>query len=143
MARVLGMNCKAYYGTAGVSATTELTNIQDVTIDLSTESADITTRSNSGWKASLSTLKSGSVSFDMVYDTTDAGFTAISTAWEGSTEIAASFLDGASGTGLWSDFVVTNFSRNESLSEAVTVSVSLEPSGNTDWGSTAPSGWSG
>jgi hypothetical protein len=25
----------------------------------------------------------------------------------------------------------------------VTVSVSLEPSGNTDWGSTAPSGWSG
>tara|TARA_Y100001938_G_C7927896_1_gene347823 strand:- start:27 stop:458 length:432 start_codon:yes stop_codon:yes gene_type:complete len=143
MARVLGMNCKAYYGTAGVSATSELSNIRDVTINLSTEESDVTSRANSGWKQTMATLKDGSVDFEMIYDTADAGFTAFATAWENSTEIAAAFLDGSGGTGLWSDFTVVNFSRNESLSEAVSVSVSLKPSGNTDWGSSAPSGWTG
>lgn len=137
MARVLGMNAKAYIGTAGADPTTLLTNVKDVTINLSTEEADVTTRANDGWKQTMATLKDGSVEFEMVWDTADSNFSSIATAWEDATEISAAFLDGVTGgtgTGLFSDFTVTNFSRNESLTEALTVSVTLKPSGNTDWG---------
>ena len=136
MARVLGMNAKAYIGTAGSNPTTELTNVKDVSINLSTEEADVTTRANNGWKQTMATLKDGSVEFEMVWDTADSNFTSISTAWAGATEISAAFLDGSSGTGILSDFTVTNFSRTESLTEALTVSVTLKPSGNTTWGTT-------
>tara|TARA_Y100000593_G_scaffold47015_1_gene89205 strand:+ start:272 stop:682 length:411 start_codon:yes stop_codon:yes gene_type:complete len=133
------MNAKAYIGTAGSDPTTELTNVKDVSINLSTEESDVTTRANNGWKQTMATLKDGSVEFEMVWDTADSNFSSISTAWANSTEISAAFLDGATGgtgTGILSDFTVTNFSRTESLTEALTVSVTLKPSGNTTWGTT-------
>lgn len=131
MASVLGMNCKAYYGDAGSTADTEITNIRDVTINLETGEADVTTRGNSGWRATAATLKDGSVEFEMVWDTSDAAFTAIQTAWSASTAIALAFLDGESGSGLDADFVITNFSRAEPLEEAVTVSVTAKPTYST------------
>jgi hypothetical protein len=59
MAHVLGMNCKAYYGTAEaeLSSMTELTNVKDVTLNFQTGEADITTRANDGWKATAATLR--------------------------------------------------------------------------------------
>jgi len=132
MAHVLGMNCKAYYGTAGSTASTELTNVRDVTINLETGEADVTTRGNSGWRATAATLKEGSVEFEMIWqDGGDAGFTAIETAWTNATAIALAFLDGAGGSGLDADFTITNFSRSEPLEDAVKVSVTAKPTYST------------
>jgi len=39
----------------------------------------------------------------------------------------------AGSQGVAGNFTVTNFSRNESLEEALTVSVSLKPSSYTNW----------
>ena len=143
MAYKLGMDCKLYYDStplAGAPSTgtwTEMSNTKDVTLNLETGEADITTRANSGWRATAATLKDGSIEFEMLWDPNDAGFAALQTAWANSAEIALAAMDGdiiTSGSqGLASNFTVTNFSRSEPLEEAVTVSVTVKPSSYTAW----------
>ena len=143
MPHKLGMDCKLYYdstplaGEPGTGTWTELTNTKDVTLNLETGEADITTRANNGWRATAATLKDGSIEFEMLWDTGDAGFTALQAAWENAAEIALAAMDGDIATpgsqGLASNFTVTNFSRNEPLEEAVTVSVTVKPSSYTTW----------
>ena len=141
MAIKLGMNCKAYYGTAGSSADTLMENIKNVTINLEQAEADVTTRGNHGWRATVGTLKDGTVEFEMVWDTEEAGFAAVKTAWFTNTPIALMFLDGAPGgtgaSGIDADYAITNFSRNEPLEEAVTVNVTAKPTYSTR----APTWW--
>ena len=95
MAAKAGMNFKAYYsataldsaeagaGSNKASDTTwiEIANIRDNNLNLETGEADVTTRGNNGWRQTIATLKDGSVEFEMVYNTSDAAFTAIKDAW--------------------------------------------------------------
>jgi len=141
----LGMEAKLYYSTTLLDDSntpdavswTEQTNVKDLTLNLETGEADVTTRANSGWRATAATLKEGSIEFEMVWDSGDAGFTAIKNAWLNSAEIALAAMDGdietAGNQGLASNFTVTNFSRAEPLEEAMTVSVTIKPSSFTDW----------
>ena len=131
MAIRLGMEAKIYHGAAGSTATSELTNVKDVTLNLETGEADVTTRGNSGWRATVGTLKDGSVEFEMVWDSDDSGFTAIKNAYFNNTPIALAILDYENGEGLDADFSITNFSRNEPLEEAITVSVTAKPTYST------------
>jgi len=131
MAIKLGMNCKAYYGVAGASATNLMPNVTDVTINLEKGEADVTTRGNSGWRATVGTLKDGSVEFEMIWDTAEAGFNAIKDAYFNDTAIALAFLDGVAGEGLDADFTVTNFTRTEPLEEAVKAAVTVKPTYST------------
>jgi hypothetical protein len=59
----------------GSGAWTELTNAKDVTLNLEAGEADVTTRGNNGWRATVPTLKEASVEWEMVWNTADAGFT--------------------------------------------------------------------
>jgi len=137
MGKKIGLDCKLYYNAAGNENPivpgnwTELTNCRDVTLNLEKGEADVTTRGNSGWRATAGTIKDGSIEFEMVWDTTDAGFTAIKDAYFNGTAIGLLALDGGvsvSGSqGLAAEMEVTNFTRNEPLEEAVTVSVTLKP----------------
>jgi hypothetical protein len=131
MAIKLGMNCKAYYGVAGATATNLMPNVTDVTLNLEKGEADVTTRGNSGWRATVGTLKEGSAEFEMIWDTAEAGFAAIKDAYFNDTAIALAFLDGVSGEGLDADFTVTNFTRTEPLEEAVKASVTVKPTYST------------
>ena len=54
--------------------------MRDLTLNLETGEADITTRANNGWRATLATLKDGSIEFEMLWETRDAGFNALKTA---------------------------------------------------------------
>ena len=129
----LGMEARLYRntGTYETPAWTEIDNVKDVTLNLETGEADVTTRANNGWRATAATLKDGSVEFEMVWDTADAGFTAIQEAYFDNTSIEFAVMDGdiaTSGTqGLRATMAVTNFSRNEPLEEAITVSVTIKP----------------
>jgi len=134
----LGMDARFYFCAAGMGGSptwTELTNVKDVTLNLETGEADVTTRGNAGWRASVATLKDGSIEFEMVWDTEDAGFTAIKDAYFNNTAIAFAVMDGrletAGSQGLQADFTITNFSRNEPLEEALTVSVTAKPTYST------------
>jgi hypothetical protein len=131
MAVKIGLDAKAYYGTSGSTATEELTNIRDATLNLETGEADITTRASNGWRSTKATLKDGTIEFEMVWDDADAGFTAIKDAYFNNTLIALLFLDQEGGQGINADFTITNFSKSEPLEEAQTVSVTAKPSYDT------------
>ncbi|MEM6503892.1 MAG: phage tail tube protein [Planctomycetota bacterium] len=129
----LGMEAKLYRNTGDFATPVwvELTNVKDLTLSLEKGEADVTTRANGGWRALAGTLKDGSIEFEMVWDTQDTGFTAIKDAWFNDTPIEFAVMDGditASGSqGLRATMEVFNFSRNEPLEEAVTVSVTIKP----------------
>jgi hypothetical protein len=128
------MDAKLYYKTGGISGGgtwTPLGNTKDVTLNLETGEADVTTRANQGWRATVATLKDGSVEWEMVWDTEDDGFTAVKDAYFGNMPLALAVMDGDIATpgnqGLHADFSITNFSRSEPLEEAITVSVTAKP----------------
>jgi predicted secreted protein len=125
------MEAKMYHGVAGATATSEMKNVKDVTLNLEKGEADVTTRGNQGWRATVGTLKDGSVEFEMVWDNTDSGFSAIKNAYFNNESLALLILDAEDGEGLDADFSVTNFSRNEPLEEAITVSVTVKPTYST------------
>ncbi len=120
-------------------------NVRDVTLNLSRSSADVTTRSNDGWRAQVGTLREGSVSFQMYKlegdDNEDKVINAFLAAGEGSL-IGAAILDSVEGDGpcgLWS---VTSCNRGEALEEAVSYDVELQLTKFYGWivGGVAPGG---
>ncbi len=130
----LGMDAKLYFCAAGIGGSpvwTLLGNVKNVTLNLQKGEADVTTRANNGWKATAGTLKEGSIEFEMVWDTTDAGFTAIQQAYFNNSLIGMAAMDGPIATngsqGLWADCMITDFSRDEPLEEAITVKVTAKP----------------
>ena len=127
---ILGLNCVLYRGTAGQTANTEMTNVKDVELNLTTGEADITTRAANGWRSYAATLKEASLTFQMNYESDDADLKAIQTAFMNNSAIA--FLVGDDkGNGLDADFVITEFNIPQPLEEAVTVSVTAKPTLST------------
>lgn len=135
MAFVLGLNAKTYQntGTYGSPTWTLRGNVRDVTINLELATADVTTRGGGGYRQVLGTLAEGSIDFEMIYDTEDALFIALKDAFENRTLIDMAFADGVlpnpgagnTTTYFRAEFSVTNFTVNQPLEEAMTVSVSL------------------
>jgi len=79
----LGLSAKLYYnnGTYESPNWQEISNAKDVTLSLESSEADVTTRANDGWRATVGALKDASVEFQMVWDSADAGFQKIRDAW--------------------------------------------------------------
>lgn len=141
---LLGMNAKIYQGAAvddptslSPSSMTEMGNVKDVTLSLEAGEADVTTRANSGWRATAPTLRECSCEFQMVWKPGDSCFEAIKTAFLTAGTVGLAVLTGDSSTsgsegpvGNWS---ITNFSREEALEEAVTVSVTAKLAAFGEW----------
>ena len=55
----LGLHAKLYRntGSGGTPAWNEIPNVRDVTLNLETGEADVSTRGNGGWRANIGTLK--------------------------------------------------------------------------------------
>jgi len=102
--------------------------MQDNKLDLTSNESDITVRGSGGWKATTAASKEASVTFDMIWDPADPGFTAIKDAFFNNTVIGLQVLDKVGGTGLEADFVITNFSRNEPVNDVLKVSVTAKVS---------------
>ena len=127
---IFGLNCVLYRGEAGQTASTEMTNVKDVEMNLTTGEADITTRAANGWRSYAATLKEASLTFQMNYESDDVDLKAIQTAFMNNSAIA--FLVGDDkGNGLDADFVITEFNIPQPLEEAVTVSVTAKPTLST------------
>jgi hypothetical protein len=109
----------------------ELSNVKDLTLNMEKGEADVTTRGNAGWRATVGTLKEGSLEFEMVWDTEDEGFAALQGAWFGDTPVEMAVMDGPIATsgsqGLRATMSVISFSRKEPLEEAMSVSVTIKP----------------
>jgi len=123
-------------GTASLSSGTsggwfEMGNAKTVTLNLQSGESDTTTRSNNGWKASDPVLKEASVEWEMVWNTGDQGFTLIQQAYFAKSIIGIAVMDGAinvtGNQGLLADCKIHNFTRDEPLTEAITVKVTAKP----------------
>ena len=142
MAVRLGLDAKLYRNTGTqASPTWDLVgNVRDVTLNLETGEADVTTRGNNGWRATVGTLKDASIEFEMVWDTGDADFTAFKDAFFNGTSIELAVMDGdvaaAGSQGLRAVCRIINFTRSEALEEAITVNVTAKPTY-----STSPPSW--
>jgi predicted secreted protein len=129
----LGMEAKLYRnsGSFATPVWSELENVKDLTLNLEAGEADVTTRGNGGWRATIATLKDGSIEFDMVWDTADANFTSIKDAFFNGTAVEFAVMDGAIATtgsqGLRASMSITGFSRSEALEEAIMVNVTAKP----------------
>ena len=136
---ILGKDAKIYQGAAGgaLGTLTEMSNVKDVTLNLEAGEADITTRANSGWRATAPTLRECTCEFEMVWKPGDSGFDAIKAAFLGGTAIELAVLDQARETvgaqGPKGSFSITSFSRNEALEEAITVSVTAKLAVFDEW----------
>ncbi len=130
MSIVLGLNAKLLRGAAGATGNTEVKNVKDLTLNLESGEADVTTRATEGWRATVGTLKDASVEFEILYDTEDEDFGAFASAYFNNSIIALFITDGA-GNGLDADFSVTGFSVEQPLEEALSVSVTAKPTAST------------
>lgn len=128
----MGKDAKIYQGTAGgaLAALTEMSNVKDVTLTLEAGEADVTTRGNSGWRATAPTLRECTAEFEMLWQPGDSGFDAIKTAFLAGTTLELAPLthdrDNALAQGPKGSFSITSFTRNEPLEEGVTVSVTAK-----------------
>lgn len=133
MAVKLGLDAKLFRNTGTFATPTwnEITNVRDVTLNLEAGEADVTTRGNNGWRATVATLKDGSIEFEMVWDSADDNFTSIRDAFLNKTAIELAVMDGPMASpgsqGLRASFMVTSFSRSEPLEEAISVNVTAKP----------------
>ncbi|MGQ0431811.1 MAG: phage tail tube protein [Microthrixaceae bacterium] len=133
MAVKLGLDAKLYRNTGTYAAPVwnEVKNVKDLTLNLEAGEADVTTRGNNGWRATVATLKDGSIEFEMVWDTADDDFGSIRDTFLNRAAMEFAVMDGditvAGSQGLRATCMVTNFSRNEALEEAITVSVTVKP----------------
>lgn len=142
---VLGMNGFLYVtdtpftgdesGDVNVTEDNLMKNVRDLTLNLETGEADVTTRDNNGWRATAATLKDGSVEFEAVWKHGDANFNILKDAWLTGDEVGVAVLDDEIGVGEGpaGNYVVTNFSREEPLEEGMKVSVTLKPSSEMQW----------
>ena len=135
----LGKDAKIYQGMeeTPLMSLTEITNVRDVTLSLEAGEADITTRANSGWRATAPTLRECSVEFEMVWQSGDMSFDAIKTAFLTGALLEMAILDGPkegpSVQGVKGTFSIPKFSRNEPLEEAITVSVTAKLAKFDQW----------
>jgi len=149
----LGMNGKLYYEDGGFSADAanddkpdisggvgvELTIAKDVTLNLEKATADVTTRGNNGFRATVGTLKDGSVDMQIQWDPESAAFQSFLSAWLNETPIGLSVLDEAytaeatpgahdgTGSGLITNFSINDFTREEGLEDAMTANITATP----------------
>lgn len=129
MATKRGMDAKLLYKVGGVGEAgdfIELTNVRDVTMGNEKGEADASTRGNNGFRARVGTLKDLTIEFEMVWNTDDAGFTALREAYDANALIGIQCLDGTGGQGIQADMEVMSFTRTEPLEDVIKANVTLK-----------------
>lgn len=133
----LGRNCSINRntGTYGSPTWTVVPYVKDATLNLAKNEADATVR-NSAFELMVGANKQVSVEFEIVEDTSDAGWTALNASYHSGTEIDMAVLNGAAATvgskGVRAYWEVMNFDRNEQLTGIVTRKVTIKPTWPTD-----------
>ncbi len=137
----LGLDARLYLGATFDGAVIPLTwnmtnNVKDLTLNMTKDTADVTTRANNGFKAYIATLKDASVDFMSIFDDSDTRQQELSDAFFDNTQVWVRVFDkeeGLAGTtaqGLQAFMEVVSFTRNEQLTEALTLDISLKPTFN-------------
>lgn len=144
---ILGMNAVIYNvssaakrnGNTLASYTygTKFRNVTNVTLNQSSGTADVTTRSNSGYRAQIATLKEITAEFEMIVDSSDPDYQAVANAYYNDDNLCLAILSrqhhvstgqndtAYNGAGPVADWAVTGFNRTEPLEDAIKLNVTL------------------
>jgi len=134
----LAQDAKLYYntGTYGSPTWALICNIKDLTLQMESSETDVTTRCGSGFREYVAGLTDVSVTFSMLYDPSDTPWEALRAHFFAKTVEEFLVLDGPTGTpgseGLRVHCIVTSFTRNETLGEALMTDVVLRPAPNAN-----------
>jgi predicted secreted protein len=125
-----GFNGQLFIGTEGngQSASQEICEAQDVTINLTGETFETSSRCTAPWKSFVSGWREWSVDFALVYENDKAALDVLETAFIAGTTISVRLID-KDGDGYYGDCMVTNWTREEPLSDVMTRSVTLQGTG--------------
>jgi len=141
----LGRDGVLYYcatllgGSNAVASATwvEIGNIKDLSMPMTADKIDVSTRINKKWKAFAPGLKDASIDFDMLWKKNDAGFQALKDAFLDGAQIALMALSGpkaqSGSEGLVANFIVNKCEKKEPLADAQVASISVSPSSEIDW----------
>ena len=125
----MGFNAKLFRGVAGTTAATEVKNISDCSVNIEAGESEASVRGSS-WKSYVYGLKDAGIEFKLMANDaagSDENIAAFRDAFLNSTPIAVLALDKASGQGPDADWIVSNFSRDENLEDAIAYNVNLKP----------------
>ena len=128
-----GHECKIYNNTGTHASPTwqELNIVKDVTLNMSQNESEITSRGGKGYVQTAGTLIDASIEFGITWDPSDAAdFSELQNAFLNRKPVEILILDGdrtvAGNEGLQAFFVVTNFTRNEAIAEVVSAEITLK-----------------
>lgn len=129
----LGMRGKLYRNTGTYQSPiwNPVENVKDVTLTMSANEADVTTRAGGGFVQSLPTTTAIEVTFQMLSQTGDLDLDAIKTAFFNKTDIEIACMNGPitepDARGIRFTGRVYTFTRNEALADAQSFDVSIKP----------------
>ena len=135
MAKKVGYCAKLFGGAAGSTPNTEITHAKDVQVAVDIDIVDATDRSTGGWKDNLAALKDATLSFTLIYDSTDTNYSAIRTAALGGTPYAFKPSNG-NGGGLDADWTISKYKENQDNGAPISAEVEAVPycgSRNPSW----------
>lgn len=126
----LDLNAKLYRGTAGTTATSEIKNITNESINFTTDESDATTRGSDGWKSIIATLKDASLEFTLLDDEavgSKENIDAFWTAFFAGTPLSIKSVDKSDGRGVDADWTITAMSSDRELTKVTAYKVTAKP----------------
>jgi hypothetical protein len=124
------VDAKLYYGTAGGTATTLITNVKDLSLKMKKGEAKVDSRA-SRYSKKKGSLKEVEVEWEMNDDSSDPALAAIIAAFISDTPLAFLIKDAQDGHGIDGDFEVFGCDREEKLEDAIVYKVSIKPCPST------------
>jgi hypothetical protein len=124
------VDAKLYYGPAGGTASTLITNVKDLSLKMKKGEAKVDSRA-SRYSKKKGSLKEVEVEWEMNDDSSDAALAAIVAAFINDTPLAFLIKDASDGHGIDGDFEVFGCDREEKLEDAVVYKVNIKPCPST------------
>lgn len=113
----LGIDCKLFVNNV------EFTNVKDVSLPLTKNEADITTRSNNGWRAKRPVLKDTTIDWQMVYDALSSNCATIHNAYLDDTKLRIRVEDDTGATLFDADCYIKDYKVTQAAEAASMVDV--------------------
>lgn len=130
MIRMSLTDAKLYYGAAGATAGTLVTNVKDLSLKMKKGEAKADSRAST-WSKKKGSLKEAEIEWEMNDDSADTALSAFIAAFINSTALAFLIKDASDGHGLDGDFEVFTCEREEKLEEGIVYKIGIKPCPST------------
>lgn len=133
----LGRDAKLYAGAVGSTPATEIKDVKDLSLSLTQDEIDITTRTAKGWKATAPGLREAEISFDLLCAAGSTEAKLFLNAYKGGADgtvtsanyVAIKIVDNSiDGLATFeADCMVSDCSMEQNLEDAIKLSIKVKP----------------